>query len=98
MQWEAVKTTTGPVLILAGAGSGKTRALTYRVAYLVASGLALPDEIFAVTFTNKSAREMLERAQKLLDRIGKPSSGFDRLWISTFHSSCVRILRRHIDL
>jgi DNA helicase II / ATP-dependent DNA helicase PcrA len=96
VQWDAVKTTDGPVLILAGAGSGKTRALTYRIAYLVATEKARPDEIFAVTFTNKSAREMLERTGQLLSRIGWQTS--EKLWISTFHSSCVRILRRHIDV
>src|SRR5271165_7163010 len=98
VQWEAVRTTDGPVLILAGAGSGKTRALTYRIAYLVATGKARPSEILAVTFTNKSAREMLERTEKLLARVGWAAQGngnHDRLWISTFHSSCVRILRRH---
>src|SRR5471030_2802784 len=86
-QWSAVEATDGPVLILAGAGSGKTRALTYRVAYLVATGKASPGEILAVTFTNKSAREMLERAQGLLTRIGRQPSQDQRLWISTFHSS-----------
>ena len=95
-QWKAVQATEGPVLMLAGAGSGKTRALTYRVAYIVATGKARPSEILAVTFTNKSAREMLERAEKLMTRVGAHSS--ERLWISTFHSSCVRILRQHIEL
>lgn len=95
-QWEAVKTTQGPLLILAGAGSGKTRALTYRITYLVATKAALPSEIFAVTFTNKAAKEMAERAQKLLNRIGTPIH--EPLWISTFHSSCARILRQHIEL
>jgi len=94
-QWEAVRTTDGPVLILAGAGSGKTRALTYRIAYIVATERARPDEILAVTFTNKAAREMLERTGQLLNRIGYNSS--EKLWVSTFHSSCVRILRRHIE-
>jgi len=96
VQWDAVRTTDGPVLILAGAGSGKTRALTYRIAYLVATEKVRPDEIFAVTFTNKSAREMLERTGQLLNRIGYATS--TKLWISTFHSSCVRILRQHIDV
>jgi DNA helicase-2/ATP-dependent DNA helicase PcrA len=94
-QWEAVQATTGPVLILAGAGSGKTRALTYRIAYLVATELAHPSEILAVTFTNKAAKEMLERTTNLLSKIGATKNHPEPLWISTFHSSCVRILRRH---
>lgn len=97
-QWKAVKTTSGPLLILAGAGSGKTRVLTYRLAYLVATGEATPEQILCVTFTNKAAKEMLERAHKLLERIHNTSSTREPLWISTFHSSCVRILRRHIEL
>ncbi len=97
-QWEAVNTTDGPLLILAGAGSGKTRALTYRIAYLVASGKAKASEIFAVTFTNKAAKEMLERSVSLLGRVGVPLYGRDPVWISTFHSSCARILRQHIHL
>jgi DNA helicase-2/ATP-dependent DNA helicase PcrA len=94
-QWEAVQATTGPVLILAGAGSGKTRALTYRIAYLVATNLAHTSEILAVTFTNKAAKEMLERTTQLLNKIGARPAQSEPLWISTFHSSCVRILRRH---
>jgi len=96
-QWFAVESTDGPVLILAGAGSGKTRVLTYRAAHLVATGKAHPSEILAVTFTNKAAREMLERTNKLLTRIGVDRTS-EPLWISTFHSSCVRILRRHVEL
>lgn len=97
-QWKAVQQTEGPVLILAGAGSGKTRALTYRLAYLVASGLASSDEIYCVTFTNKAAREMLDRAGSLLHRVGVHVPPFQRLWISTFHSSCVRILKEQIHV
>lgn len=98
VQWEAARTTKGPLLILAGAGSGKTRALTYRIAYLVAIGEATPGEILAVTFTNKAAKEMAERATKLLSRIGHHVDPREPLWISTFHSTCARILRQHIPL
>ncbi|MES2962823.1 MAG: UvrD-helicase domain-containing protein, partial [Bdellovibrionota bacterium] len=86
----------GPLLILAGAGSGKTKVLTVRTANLVAQGLASTDEILAVTFTNKAAREMENRIQALLKQIGSPVYG--RMWISTFHSICARILREHIHL
>ncbi|MBK9292898.1 MAG: UvrD-helicase domain-containing protein [Oligoflexia bacterium] len=95
-QWEAARTTQGPLLILAGAGSGKTRALTYRIAYLVATKQAESNEILAVTFTNKAAKEMLERSQNLLNRVGTHLN--EPLWISTFHSSCARILRKHIEI
>jgi DNA helicase-2/ATP-dependent DNA helicase PcrA len=95
-QREAVDTLEGPLLILAGAGSGKTRVLTYRAANLIAQGLANPDEILAVTFTNKAAKEMESRIQSLLKKVGIPVYG--RLWISTFHSICARILREHIHL
>ena len=95
-QLKSVETTRGPLLILAGAGSGKTRVLTYRMAHLIASGEANPQQILAVTFTNKAAREMEERTVQLLQKIGIPV--MDRLWISTFHSTCARILRDEIHL
>lgn len=91
-QKEAVYETEGPLLLLAGAGSGKTRVLTHRIAYLIERKLAKPWEIMAITFTNKAAREMRERVDKLIGHGGQD------VWVSTFHSSCVRILRRHIDL
>ena len=91
-QKKAVECVDGPVLVLAGAGTGKTRVLTSRIAHLVSSGLAYPSEILAVTFTNKAANEMRERVQKILTR---PIEG---LWLGTFHSLCVRILRRHAEL
>ncbi|MBE4907345.1 DNA helicase PcrA [Bacillus luteolus] len=90
-QQEAVKATDGPLLIMAGAGSGKTRVLTHRIAYLMAEKEVAPWNILAITFTNKAAREMKERVQKLLG----PAA--EDIWISTFHSMCVRILRRDID-
>lgn len=95
-QAEAVASLTGPTLILAGAGSGKTRVLTYRMANLIAQGEATMDQIFAVTFTNKAAREMEHRVVKLLEELGIPV--YQRLWVSTFHSSCARILRDDIHL
>lgn len=82
----------GPLLVLAGAGSGKTRVLTHRIVHLVLSGTAFPGEIFAVTFTNKAAREMRERVERLLHREDVPTHD---LWISTFHSSGARILRTY---
>ena len=93
-QQEAVTTTKGPVLILAGAGSGKTKALTHRFAYLLKEEKESPLGILCVTFTNKAAREMQNRIARLL---GSPEEGFRLPWLGTFHSVCVRILRRELD-
>src|SRR5436190_3486256 len=91
-QLEAVHATEGPVLILAGAGSGKTRVITYRVAHLIENQNVRPESILAVTFTNKAADQMKSRVRQILHaaRSGDPL-------ISTFHSFCVRLLRREIE-
>src|SRR5678809_1390992 len=92
-QRQAVETLDGPVLVLAGAGTGKTRVLTTRIAHILATGRARPSEILAVTFTNKAAREMKERVGKMVGQVveGMP-------WLGTFHSIGVKILRRHAEL
>lgn len=92
MQEEAVLHFEGPLLILAGAGSGKTRVLTHRIAWLIEEHQVNPYQILALTFTNKAASEMRERVDKIV------SYGAESIWVSTFHSTCVRILRRYIDL
>ena len=90
-QRQAVTTTEGPVLILAGAGSGKTTVLVNRIAYIIDQGLARPYEILAITFTNKAANELKSRIENLLGEDG------DGVWASTFHSACIKILRKFID-
>lgn len=90
-QYEAVLHDKGPLLLLAGAGSGKTRVLTHRIAYLIENRDVNPWNILAITFTNKAAREMRERVDKIV------GFGSENIWVSTFHSTCVQILRRWID-
>src|ERR671936_1719047 len=87
-QREAVLATEGPILVVAGAGSGKTRVLTHRIAHLVAACGAKPNEILAITFTNRAANEMATRVEALVGGIGRT------MWVMTFHSACGRILRR----
>ena len=86
-QHDAVIHDDGPLLVIAGAGSGKTRVLTHRIAHLIDQGVS-PFEILAITFTNKAAQEMKERVAALVGPVAQ------RMWVSTFHSACVRILRR----
>jgi len=92
-QRRAAETLDGPVLMLAGAGTGKTKALTTRIAHLMNTGRAGPGDILAVTFTNKAAREMKERVSRLM---GERVEGMP--WLGTFHSICVKLLRRHAEL
>lgn len=95
-QLRAVETLNGPLIIFAGAGSGKTRVLTHRIANIIVNGLAEPQQILAVTFTNKAAKEMRERALHLLHKLNMYSS--QPPWISTFHSFCVQVLRSYIHI
>ena len=90
-QYEAVVNTDGPCLVIAGAGSGKTKVLTHKIAYLISEKNIKPWNILAITFTNKAANEMKERVEKLVGEVAKD------MWIGTFHSICVRILRKFID-
>lgn len=97
-QAQAVSKTDGPVLVLAGAGTGKTKVLTTRIAHILASKKAFAGQVLAVTFTNKAAREMRERIEHLLTEIGYESAGLSGLWLGTFHSMAAKILRRHAEL
>ena len=97
-QKEAVQSTEGPVLVLAGAGTGKTRVLTSRIAYIVSNGLCNINEILAVTFTNKAAKEMKERALSILSQAGQVNSNGEQFWIGTFHSLALRMIRPFHDL
>ena len=90
-QREAVLNCDGPCLVIAGAGSGKTKVLTHKIAYLMQEKGVRPWNILAITFTNKAANEMKERVENLVGEVAKD------MWIGTFHSICVRILRRYID-
>ncbi len=90
-QKEAVLTTEGPCLVIAGAGSGKTKVLTHKIAYLITEKSINPNNILAITFTNKAATEMKQRVEKIVGNVAK------EIWMGTFHSICVRILRRYID-
>src|SRR4030081_1344193 len=90
-QQEAVTHGEGPLLIFAGAGSGKTRVLTVRIAYLIATRKVWPDRLLAVTFTNKAAREMRARVEALV------GEGAGKMWVGTFHATAVRVLRREAD-
>src|SRR5699024_1423565 len=90
-QYEAVLQTEGPCLVIAGAGSGKTKVLTHKIAYLIEEKDIKPWNILAITFTNKAANEMKERITKLI------GENANNMWIGTFHSICVRILRKYID-
>lgn len=91
-QKQAVETTEGPVLVLSGAGTGKTKVLTTRLAYILATGKAQPWNCLVVTFTNRAAREMKERVQKMIGDVA------NSVWLGTFHSVCVKILRNHAEL
>lgn len=96
-QYQAVCHTEGPLLILAGAGSGKTRVLTHRMAYLVLEAGAAPESIVGVTFTNKAAAEMAERTEALMAQAGQPLDERRRPWLGTFHRTCARLLRMYGD-